>query len=181
VASQIVGRVCSFQSQPFFCEPLEWNFPEIDFLIVQTGQKVNTHEHLQNLDAKEVNLFRRLGEKLVDEYSNKDWENFCKGVFEYCSLLKKSGYILAESEEIAENIRKNNKVLLVKPCGAKGADTLLVFFAKEDRAEVKSWLDQLELNHLGSASEIDSGLSLHISMENQIRTKNFYNLSHLDV
>jgi len=56
-----------------------------------------------------------------------------------------------------------------------------VFFAKEDRAEVKSWLDQLELNHLGSASEIDSGLSLHISMENQIRTKNFYNLSHLDV
>ena len=158
LAFQYFGNVCLADPLIQFYQNFNWHFENLDFYILSTGLKVSTHEHLKNLDLKKLAALPALSNKITHVYAqNKEFE-FLALMKEWCTLLKKYDLTHESSLEMKNRLEAFDAIKLAKPCGALGADVMLVFFAKSQREDVFNYLVENKYKVQAHSSDLCSGV-----------------------
>lgn len=88
-----------------------------------------------------------LSDKITRVYAeNKEFE-FLSLMKDWCKLLEAHGLTHINSLEMKAQLESFEPIKLAKPCGALGADVILVFFAKSHKKTVHNFLVQNKFNN----------------------------------
>lgn len=142
---QLLGGVTYFNPDIAKSQTSEWIFPQVGFDIISTGLKIKTHEHLSQLDLKCLKDFPHFTDEVIQAYFQKNVEAFFENLKAWIKLLQVEGLQHNSSIEIVNEIRKCQDVILAKPNGAMGADTITVFYKLQDQKNVRDHLAKLKV------------------------------------
>jgi mevalonate kinase len=155
---QLLGGVTLADQKLNLFQNFDWNFSNLDFLLISSGLKVQTHDHLAQLDPESLTELPDLSNLICGLYAENNEAEFLYQMKQWCELLKAKKIIHDNSLQIRSELESFNPIKLVKPCGALGADVLIVFFDRADRAPVLACLEQKKLKVVSSSSDLASGL-----------------------
>lgn len=127
-----------------YCQSLIWPFPNISFILVHTGKKLATHEHLQKLELEPVSSaslaeLATLVESAKSAFISCDEHAFISAIHTYHKILVSLELVAPHSQSQLETLLKHPHILAAKGCGAMGADVLLVLVPKEKLEEVSTY------------------------------------------
>lgn len=158
LAFQYFGQVCLADPLIQFYQTFNWHFENLDFYIISTGFKIKTHEHLKNLNLNLLRDLPALSNKITKVFSeNKEFE-FLALMKDWCKALEAHGLTHASSLEMKAVLEAFEPIKLAKPCGALGADVIIVFFAKSHIETVRNFLLQNKFNIQAHSSDLIEGV-----------------------
>ena len=161
LVGQLKGGITYFDRKRGQISKLKWNFIDLEFFLVSTGQKVPTHEHLASLgsistDTLEMHL------KLIQEgFQTGSKVTFIAGLNGYADELKRQNWVYPKTQELIDQFRSIPGVLSAKGCGALGADVVLAVVEK-DKAVLFEALLKDEGRHYFTRDHVSNGLSLNV-------------------
>lgn len=162
LAFQYFGNVCLADPLIQFYQSFNWHFENLDFYILSTGLKVATHEHIKSLDLKSLQELPILSNQITQIYAeNKEFE-FLSLMKQWCALLESHNLTHPNSLAMKVQLESFESIKLAKPCGALGADVIIVFFAKSHKLTVKNFLDENKYLVQAHSSDLVSGMSSEI-------------------
>ena len=161
VVSQWVGGVCLFQQDPLRVRSLTLPLPSIECLIVRTGDRLNTYEHLRDLKLNDVSVLKELAQAGVAAMESCNEEEFLRIVNEYGLALISQGFVTENTRSILKELRGFSEIKALKGCGAMGAEVIIVFYKKEGDKNLKEKLSDLEI--ITDSFQITYGVEAHSS------------------
>ena len=164
VVSQTVGGVLNLNMRPFSTQKYEWPFAELDFLVVPTGVKLPTHNHLKTLNDQGLKRLRDLSATVVESFKRKAAMEFISNLQNFADELSSQGKVADHTMNLLQDLRTQDGVKVVKGCGAMGSDVVLVVVDKEKKLAVTSRLQEMGKTPLADGSAITTGLSLTAEM-----------------
>lgn len=168
LAFQYFGQVCLAQPAQQNFQTLSWGFENLDFFIVSTGLKIKTHEHLQSLNIQSLSELPRMSDQVIEAFLGEREDEFIGLMHDWCSLLQVHSLTHAHSLELKNSIESHELIHLAKPCGALGADVLLVFFDKNNVEAVKKDLLNKKIKIQAHSLDLVEGVEAQIK---KIRTQ----------
>lgn len=164
LAFQYFGSICLADPKLGFFQTFSWHFENLDFFVISTGKKIATHEHLKTLDLDSLKELPVLSEKMTHVFAaNKEFE-FLSLLKQWCALLGKHNLIHPDSLEMKAKLESFESIKLAKPCGALGADVILIFFAKSQKESVKNFLYQNDYLIQAHSSDLAPGVSAQLEI-----------------
>lgn len=162
VVAQTLGGIVHFSQEPFEAKSYDWPFDETDFVILRTGTKVETHEHLRNsLPSLEGVI---AGAKLsVDAFFMSNVEAFAAGLAITQKELVKAGLQAETTLALLEKLNAAPGVLVTKGCGAMGADTVLAIIDNEYRTEFFHAMKELKLHLVATSLDLAAATQLKVN------------------
>lgn len=104
-----------------------WPFDDLAFILLHTGKKLATHQHLQDLmHAGHVAQFEHIVQSARVAIETQDSERFVKAIAAYHHQLELRGLVAAYTLEQINQFNEQPDILAAKGCGAMGADVILV-------------------------------------------------------
>lgn len=155
---QLLGKVAYVDVQQQKFESLDWNFKQLQFFVISTGLKIQTHDHLDTLDLKRLKDLPGVSDQVIQNYFKKSAENFIVSLNEWSRALKSLHLIHGDAVEFKEQILKVPGVIAAKACGALGADVLLAFCHSEESDEVEAQLRKRKIKIQAKSNELMEGL-----------------------
>ncbi|AZZ36539.1 hypothetical protein CIK05_06960 [Bdellovibrio sp. qaytius] len=142
--TQLVGGISHIDlaKQLPVVEKLNWNFTDLEFLIYSTGLKVKTHEHLASLDRNLCHQLVKPSAEVVAAFKSEDSRTFTQALSAWSDKLEQMGLAAKPVTELKRYIEQQIPGVLVKPCGALGADVVVILCSKLAKKHV---LEQIEL------------------------------------
>ncbi|MBE8163247.1 MAG: hypothetical protein HAW63_04595 [Bdellovibrionaceae bacterium] len=147
ILSQLLGSIASIQvvdNTKNFCvtyKNFSWPFLKYNFAILKSQNKINTHEHLSQLSAEKLNILvkklKPIVEKGISSIQASSIDDFLSAVHLQQSLLEQEGFVCSSSINKIKAFGKIKEILASKSCGALGADTFLIVYAKGNENLVK--------------------------------------------
>ncbi|MGZ3727388.1 MAG: hypothetical protein ACXWQQ_16435 [Pseudobdellovibrio sp.] len=162
LAFQFFGNVTMADPQLNFYQTLDWNLVNTDFYLISSGLKINTHEHLAKLDLNSLKDLVPVSEQVIKSYTASDDKQFLEDMKHWCDLLDEKHLTHLNSVHIRKHLEKNPDIKLVKPCGALGADVLIVFFASERAEYIKNYLVETKFKIQAHSHDLANGLSTQL-------------------
>ncbi|MDX2346861.1 MAG: hypothetical protein QNK11_08325 [Legionella sp.] len=108
-----------------------WCFEDIAFVLLHTGQKLPTHEHLQNLYLTEAaNLLSPIVDLGKKAFDTSNSALLIEAVNAYAKQLLALDLVAKHTQAQINQLSQNPDVLAVKGCGALGADVLFTLVPK---------------------------------------------------
>ena len=159
IITQWVGGVTVFEKSPLSIETLTSSLPDLDCLVLRTGDFFETHKYLKTFELGDVSDLKKIAQMAVTAMKQREETAFISAVNDYRSALKKKKYVTSKSEEILNRLEKVKAIKAVKSCGAMGAETLIVFHHRQDAEEVKKETSFLET--VATEQQITYGVSFH--------------------
>ena len=159
VVSQWVGGVCLFQQNPLRIRSLTLPLPSIECLIVRTGQRLNTYEHLRNLQIGNVSVLKSLAHEGLKAMESGEEKDFLRIVNEYGKALARLGFVTNKTLRILKELQRLKEVKAMKGCGAMGAEVVIIFYKKKHEIFLRKKLSGFEI--LTDSSQITYGLEIH--------------------
>ncbi len=165
--SQWMGRVCVFYPHPFKVLSIDWPFKGLDFVLVHTGVKLNTWEHLEKFSKQSAQKLISLAQVAVDCFICADPKGFIGAIQNYGAVLKELGLVHPKTLLLLDYISNHTPIRAVKGCGAMGAEVVCIFFNSEHKKFVKDFLQQQMLKklipkgNLVTSEDLSCGLKKH--------------------
>jgi mevalonate kinase len=114
-----------------------WPFADLGFILLPTGAKLKTHEHLQAVsEVKQVSVLGEIVLAAHEALQCKDAKRFIETIRAYYAGLCERNLVSKLTQEKIVQILDIPEVLAAKGCGAMGADVILVFGLKTDLARI---------------------------------------------
>ncbi len=161
LVTQLLGEVTHFARPVENSQNYSWPFKNLSFCVIsaieKTGIKIKTHEHLQNLNRAKLLDLPRLSQRVIQSFKNKDESGFLKNLSDWVQALTQKELICENSLQIKSELEKIESVKFVKPCGALGADVLLVFSSKEMSLITQSELKKHGFSTLATEVSLKQG------------------------
>lgn len=129
-------------------EKLAWNFKDLEFLVYSTGLKVKTHEHLASLDRKICDGLVQPSFDVISAFKTGDSRVFTQALSEWSDKLKQLGLTAPQVIELKKQLQEKIPGILVKPCGALGADVIVILCSKLAKEHVLEQIELLEIRGL---------------------------------
>lgn len=175
LAIQYFGNVTVVNSAKNSYSSMDWKFKDYDFILISTGQKIKTHEHLAELDLNLIKTFPAFSDKVVETYLQGSAEEFISGINQWSKFLESHSLTHPFSLELKAALLKNSDILCAKPCGALGADVIVVICKKEVSAKVQQELLQMNLIIQGTSADLMAGVHTQLLVSsNQSMTGDSY-------
>lgn len=160
VIAQALGQKISFIDIPQkTIHSIDWPFADLDFAILKTGKKLPTHEHLQSLDLGSTKKLKEPHQKIWQSLLMKDEENFFHSLDEFYQLIALNKWVAPHTAEHLKFLKSHSEILFAKGCGALGADTLLIFYKKNQTKKVKTIVEQTELVWTSTSADLTHSLT----------------------
>jgi mevalonate kinase len=156
--AQWYGGACLFNRQAQQLLKLNWPFPEIQWVLIHTGQKLATHHHLRHLPKVDTTPLYRLAEQAGQSLQAVNQDLFIEAVRGYGHALQEQQLVAQHTLALLAQLHQRPEVLAAKGCGAMGADVVLVLITKAQRAEFENWLNQQNLNNVFVGQEMSEGV-----------------------
>ena len=141
---------------------LSWTLADLDMVLVHTGNKLATHEHLRGLAEFPEKGLREVFEKIQEGLLEGKSEVFVGGVNSYAEALESLGLTCEPTLKLLAELRKVPGVKAVKGCGALGVDVVLIIFARNERKSLEQYLASQNLAVTTSRSQMSEGLEVHM-------------------
>lgn len=122
-------------------ETFSWPFSNLAFLLIHTGEKLATHEHLKSMIP--TSWMKSLGKETRDAkraFETCDEERLVHVINKWYQLFREKGWVLPHTISLIEKFQSALKPLAMKGCGAMGADVVLMLLRPEDVHETTNWL-----------------------------------------
>jgi mevalonate kinase len=158
LAFQFFGTVTLADQALNFYQNFDWKFETLDFYLISTGVKVNTHEHIANLDLNKLKELPQLSNIVANSYSENKQDDFLYHMSQWCELLQSHNLTHSNTLELKNFLESHDVIKLVKPCGALGADVLIIFFDKINALSVKTHLVENNIKVCAHSSDLTNGL-----------------------
>ena len=111
-----------------------WPFKDIAFILLHTGDKLPTHEHLQTIRlAKVMNALSSIVLSGKEAFEGANSEQLIDAVKRYHLALTALNLVANRTQEQLMQLMSDQDVLACKGCGAMGADVLLVLVPMHQR------------------------------------------------
>jgi mevalonate kinase len=160
VAAQFAGGLVEVHTEPFAVQPRKWPFADFDVVLVHTGQKLSTHEHLRGLKRVDTEELEWIYSRAVESLGNESPEIFFDSVNDYHAELLELGLVAAHTQIITTTLLSKPFVRAVKGCGALGSDTVAIFTARENRKFLNATLREMNLSAIGDLSVMAKGYDI---------------------
>lgn len=157
--AQATGRVARVLQREG--DSLAWPYPDLDFAIVRTGQKVATHTHLSEITFESLDGLAAPAVAAVESFGTRSSGDFVVELREFSLGLRSLG--LQVCEPLLKEIEREPWCVGAKGCGALGADTILVLFAPSDLSLVKDYFANRQLNCVATSNDLSSALEMNWS------------------
>jgi mevalonate kinase len=164
VVAQTLGGITCFTSSPFEAQSSAWPFQKMDFVILRTGRKTETHSHLKSLKLGDTKALLQADELAVAAFLDADLESFLAETATFQNELRLLGLQDPATTELLKKITEMSGVVFAKGCGAMGADTIMAFV---EHAEMPAFREELKHNSLEAvATSLDLAAPLKLEMVN---------------
>jgi mevalonate kinase len=160
VISQLHGHICYIDFAKGKTETFDWPFEQLDFFLVHTNNKLATHEHLKFVKSIDCEPLNSITAHAYQAFKLNDPYLLIDSINAYSMALEKQGYVVANTQKILTELKKQDIILAAKGCGALGADVLLIVYAIEKQSQVKNWLNLRGFNIMASKKDITSGYNI---------------------
>lgn len=158
LAIQLYGEVMHFDASTNSCTTSSWQFPKIEFFLISTGVKIKTHEHLQQINLIDLKDFPAVSDRLIQQCLIGDETDLVTAVNEWSLFLASHKLVHEHSANLQAALLKNNEILAAKPCGALGADVILVLCDAEKASHVKAAILNMDLSVVASSKDLCPGV-----------------------
>lgn len=127
VIAQSLGGCVYINKKQNLITSLNWSFKTLSFIILHTGIKLATHEHLLKTTLpKQTSDLSELVEKAKQALDNQQEQELIQAINAYHLKLYEYNLVAEHSLKLIKELSKNPEVLAIKGCGALGADTILI-------------------------------------------------------
>lgn len=128
-------------------EGVNWPMQSVEFVICSTGLKIKTHEHLAELDRKLCINLVDFSHELGSLLKSADRFAFFEGLDLWMQKLNEfqltHPLIFGLKQEVEAVARQRGlSFFKCKPCGALGADVVILFYLSDEAALFRSIFDQ---------------------------------------
>lgn len=168
--AQLSGQIAVVSTNTSCLSSHTWDFKNLSFILVRTGAKLATHEHLKTVGAIPASLLQRVCNRAIESLETINEKTFLVSVKAYAENLKHIGILAEHSDNLLKQICSNKNVLAAKGCGAMGADILLILFAPENKTNIVDHISSLNLEIIADNKSLTSGL-MFAKTESKIATK----------
>jgi mevalonate kinase len=108
-----------------------WPFQNLSFILLHTGMKLKTHEHLTTLNQiPKTKHLSAIVDKAFAAFKAADERQLIDCVNEYHQQLQQQNLVATHSLHMIAALKHHSEILAVKGCGALGADLLLLMTTK---------------------------------------------------
>ena len=159
ILSQWIGGVCLFEQNPLTVQSITSSLPELDCVMIHTGVRIKTHEHLKQLQLpklSELISLARVGVEAMEQGQEKD---FVQIVNQYGEALNRMGLTLPHVQKTVRELKALPEAQAVKGCGALSAEVIILFYKKKDEESLKSKISQLDV--VSDSLQITYGVEAH--------------------
>jgi mevalonate kinase len=136
-------------------ESLTWSFEDLGFVLVHTGQKLKTHEHLMNgqwtLDVEHLSQHVRQATQALKTQND---DLFIQSIRDFHQEICQAHLIASHSFDLLNKLQANLPILAGKGCGAMGADVLLLVIKTQNMPKVIHHLQQEKLDILATHQQL---------------------------
>ncbi|MCB9025315.1 MAG: hypothetical protein H6625_03285 [Bdellovibrionaceae bacterium] len=183
LVSQYLGGVTRILEERSQSSAQAWPFDFKNFVILKTGNKVNSHEHLRQLQSKDLSAVIELAKKCEFFFEEKEWSAFVESINHYQGFLNKNQWVCDKTQNWVREILSWPEVEAVKGCGALGADSLVILCDDSLTEIVKTKCLSLGLQFVGDKWSLSDGLVLEaknkkVDSKNDLSFKDF-DLNHI--
>lgn len=149
--AQITGGIAVIAGETCTAKRVRWPFAEDTFLILRTGLKVNTHEHLNQLKGESFPQLEAQAGEAQSALIKGQARAFYQAVTNFRNICLNSNLTSPESSSILEKF--DDLTLAGKCCGAYGADSIVLFLKRKDSEKIMNRLRAIE-SDLGRSLEV---------------------------
>lgn len=154
---QLLGKIAYFDPQVVASQSCSWPFTDLGFDIISTGIKIATHDHVASLDLNQIKKMIPVSDRTVDCFLNKKEDEFIDHLRLWSQTLVENNLQLNHSIELKQIIEKCDSVILAKPNGALGADTITVFYRQKHKKIVREYLNEQKILNLTGLDQLADG------------------------
>lgn len=139
VIAQARGSVTLFEKTQGRIETSAWGFANLGFLLVSTGNKLATHEHLAQLDLQNLDLetLTELTRQAIQAHRIHHELNFIETIRKIRKQLKSQGLEAEKTTQMIDELERAPSIRAIKGCGALGADVLLLLVENKDLLRIR--------------------------------------------
>ena len=135
-----------------------WDFHDLAFILVHTGQKLATHDHLKHVQLPEsMASLTSLVLLARDAFQRSDSGQLIDVVNAYQAELSRMHLVAPRTQEQLDRLAQEPHVLAMKGCGAMGADVLLLLVPSERLALVADTLSAQGYSLLATPDQLHQG------------------------
>ncbi|KTD17471.1 mevalonate kinase family protein [Legionella jordanis] len=132
VLAQTQNRCVYINRQKDIMHSYDWLFSDIKFLLLHSGQKLETHYHLQRLSlTTPMNSLSDISEQGREAFEKGDSKALVEAVNYYQQELIALNLVAPHSLKYIRAFREQSDVLAAKGCGALGADVILLIVSND--------------------------------------------------
>jgi mevalonate kinase len=158
LVSMIMGRVTHFRKGAVGSLAHPWPFQDIDFAIISTGFKVNTHQHLANLNRDLLDDLLEPSQKVIESFLTSQSVQFIDDLKKWSIFLRQKEMQHNDSWSIKLNLEKIKSILVAKPNGALGADTITIFYETAFKNNVIGLVEKMGFTIHATSQNLNQGL-----------------------
>lgn len=141
--SQCVGQVAYIDVAQGIFQSKLWPFKGLDLLIIPTGNKTFTYQHLKNgIDIKACRCLAQKAQKAIEAFCDIREKDFLMALEDFDNVLEQFGLCCQQTMDIKKQIRKTFPSVFVKGCGALGMDTLLIICQPDLLSDINNFLKE---------------------------------------
>lgn len=160
IAQSLSGCVYIDKQQSAY-QVFSWPFKDVAFLLLHTGQKLATHDHLKTMSFSEPKTdLIALVQQAKNAFDTADAQGFINAINAYHAALTSMNLVAKHSQQYIASFKTNNDVLAVKGCGAMGADVLLLLVPQEKKERVQHQLSMEGWSVMATSADIYNGRAL---------------------
>ncbi len=146
---------CVYINNAQCLDTLAWPFPNLSFVLVRSGIKLATHEHLiQQTRALDTSALSDIVQNAYQAFLHQDENTIINCVNDYQQALVSQHLTLEASLKKLNIWQKKIKALAAKGCGALGADVWLFIVPRKDINHVLHTLRVEQLQILATEENI---------------------------
>lgn len=159
VVAQALGQVTLFSATPFHAQALPWSFADLGVLLIPTGEKLATHEHLRERLPVSEHLLT-LARAGASAFLEKKSESFLTAFRRYGEELERLQLVTSHTRGLLAQLASHPAVLAVKGCGAMGADVVAILAKTTDLSVLGDWVRRQGFQIVGTSENLEMGLTL---------------------
>lgn len=165
VLAQYVGGICEIDIEDSVLRKRKWPFLDFDVVIVPTGNKLATHEHLDKLGTLNTSELTWIYHEAISALDANNEEAFICAINDYHAELQANGLVCENTEKIISQLAICPFVHAAKGCGAMGSDAVIVMIREESRPELNAVLKKLNLTALADLQHVSTGYQVATDVE----------------
>lgn len=155
VLAQSLQGCVYIHKQQKHCEVLKWPFDDLAFLLLHTGKKLATHQHLQTIELPDqINPLVEIVASAKTAFARADSQGLIDAVNAYHQQLAQLNWVGDHSLQHIDFFKQHPDVLAVKGCGAMGADVLLLLVAKNRQSKMSKHLSEMGWRILATSESL---------------------------